>query len=60
MPTTECGFESRPDVLVQYGPTLYIEIGFDPPKKKRREFFALGVFVFSVYLQPDARSNFGQ
>ena len=30
MPITECGFKNRPDVLVHYGPTLYIEIGFDP------------------------------
>ncbi len=39
MPTTECGFESRPDVLIHYGPTLYIEIGFDPPKTKTPRVF---------------------
>ena len=30
MPVTDCGFHDRPDVLMHYGPTLYVEIGFDP------------------------------
>lgn len=30
MAITNCGFNGRPDVLLLYGPTLYVEIGFDP------------------------------
>lgn len=30
MDRIECGFEGRPDKLVQYGPTIVVQIGFDP------------------------------
>ena len=35
MPTTKCGFDdssevSGADLLVQFGPTLFVDIGFDP------------------------------
>ncbi len=30
MPVTDCGFNDHPDVLMHYGPTLYVKIGFDP------------------------------
>lgn len=40
MPETKCGFESVPggasgaDLLVAYGPTLLVDIGFDPAYKQ--------------------------
>lgn len=30
MARAECGFEGRPDELVQYGPTIVVRIGFSP------------------------------
>ena len=30
MPTIRCGFENRPDHLVQNGPTALVQIGYDP------------------------------
>ena len=27
--TTSCGFENQPDLLVAYGPTLRVQVGFD-------------------------------
>ena len=30
MATANCGFDGRPDALVQYGPTILVQIGFDP------------------------------
>ncbi len=30
MPTAECGFENSPAGLLLYGPTLPVQIGFDP------------------------------
>ena len=30
MASIECGFEGRPDKLVEYGPTVVVQIGFDP------------------------------
>ena len=29
MPTTHCGFPDQPNELIRYGPTLYVDIGFD-------------------------------
>lgn len=30
MPTVACGFEGDPNSLVLHGPTVYVNIGFDP------------------------------
>ena len=30
MPTVECGFTNLPTELVEYGPTLHVQIGLDP------------------------------
>ena len=30
MPSTECGFPTSPDLLVQVGPMMLVNIGFDP------------------------------
>ena len=30
MPEVECGFAGRPESLVRFGPTLQVQIGFDP------------------------------
>ena len=30
MATVDCGFEGRPEELVQSGPTIVVQIGFDP------------------------------
>lgn len=30
MPTTDCGFPDNPDLLASRGPTLTVQIGFDP------------------------------
>ena len=51
MPVTDCGFNDHPNVLMHYGPTLYIELGFNPSKTKtprisvpRRFVMAFGVY----------------
>lgn len=50
MARAECGFEGRPDELVQYGPTIVVRIGFTPevshdggdrPSLPSTQFFAL-------------------
>ena len=30
MATADCGFSGRPDRLANFGPTLWVQIGFDP------------------------------
>lgn len=50
MATVDCGFEGRPEELVQSGPTIVVQIGFDPkyltfsqyrPNLPRTQFHAL-------------------
>ncbi len=30
MPTANCGYPTSPDMLAQFGPTLQVNVGFDP------------------------------